>query len=38
MRTLNAVELHWVHKLANALADRLTNEEVEKERPELYDT
>jgi ribonuclease HI len=38
LRTLNTVELRWVRRSANALADRLANEGVDKEGPELDDT
>jgi ribonuclease HI len=38
MRTMNIVELRWVRRSANVLADRLTNEGVGKEGPELDDT
>jgi ribonuclease HI len=38
LRTLNTVELRWVHNSANALVARLTNEGVSKEDLELEDT
>ena len=38
LRTLNTVELCWVSKSTNALADRLANEGVGKEGMELDDT
>jgi ribonuclease HI len=38
LKTLNIVELRWVRKSANGLADRLANEGVGKEGSELHTT
>jgi ribonuclease HI len=38
LRTLNIVELCWVHRSVNSLVDRIATEGVGKEGPELDDT
>jgi hypothetical protein len=38
LKTLNTMELHWVHKSTNGLADRLANKGVGKEGLELDTT
>jgi ribonuclease HI len=38
LQTINTVELRWVRRSANGLADRISNEGVSKEGPELDTT
>jgi ribonuclease HI len=38
LQTINTLELHWVHRSANGPADKIANEGVSKEGPELDTT